>query len=161
MSRFRVVHMFHIRPAEDVDHDQVLDLLCRLQAAPCHHIGYHGETAAELADELAHLGFPAATTVAVDDANRVRGVLSIDVDPVLGRAWWYGPFVDVPAEHPAADRIWSRTADDLYTAARAKSTAFAGITDSELYGHVEHCRLATFAHRHGFPPGEYSSVLML
>lgn len=150
--------MFRIRPAEDGDFDQVLGLLRRLQAAPCHHIGFHGQTEAELADELACLGFPAATTVATDDASQVRAVLSVDVDRSAGRAWWYGPFVDVPAEHPAADRIWSRTADALYLTARAR---LAGVTDSELYGHVEHRRLAAFAHRHGFPTGEYCSALVL
>lgn len=154
----RLVHMFRIRSAVDADYEQVLGLLGRLQAVPCHHIGFHGETEAELADELASLRFPAATVVATDDAGRVRGVLSADVDRSLRRVWWYGPFVDVPAEHPAADRIWGRTADALYVAARQYAH---GIADSELYGHVEHCRLADFAHRHGFPPGEYSSVLML
>jgi ribosomal protein S18 acetylase RimI-like enzyme len=152
--------MFRIRPAQDTDHDQVLGLLCRLQAVPCHHIGYHGETEAELADELAGLGWPTNTFLAVDDADQVRGVLSVDVDQRPGRAWWYGPFVDVPAAHPAADRIWSRTADALYAAAHTLPTV-RGISDSELYGHVEHSRLAAFAHRHGFPPGEYSSVLAL
>ncbi|HEX5401821.1 MAG TPA: GNAT family N-acetyltransferase [Pseudonocardiaceae bacterium] len=152
--------MFRIRPALDTDHDQVITLLRRLQAVPCHHIGYHGESEAELADELATLAWPANTFLAVDDADQVRGVLTADVDQPLGRAWWYGPFVDVPADHPAADRIWSRTADALYAAAHTQS-ALRGITDSELYGHVEHSRLAAFARRHGFPTGEYSSVLAL
>lgn len=150
--------MFHIRPAADADYDQVRDLLCRLQAAHSHHIGYHGETETEIADELSTLRFPEFTTVATDDAGHIRGVLSVDIDRSLGRAWWYGPYVDVPAEHPAADRIWSRTADALYDTA---SGALRGVTDTELYGHVEHCRLADFARRHGFPAGEYSSVLML
>jgi GNAT superfamily N-acetyltransferase len=113
---------------------------------PSHHIGFHGETPAELADELAAMRFPTTTLVAVDDADQVRGVLSVDVDPALGRAWWFGPFVDVPAEHPAAAHTLP---------------AVRGIRDSELYGHVEHCRLAAFAQRHGFPPGDYSSLLVL
>lgn len=150
--------MFRVRPATSTDHDQVLDLLGRLQAVPCHHIGFHGDTPTELADELAALHFPANTFVAVDDSNHVRGVLTVDVDH--GRACWYGPFVDVPAQHPAADRIWSRTADSLYAAAHALPI-LRGVGDSELYGHVAHRRLATFAQRHGFPPGEYSSLLLL
>jgi ribosomal protein S18 acetylase RimI-like enzyme len=152
--------MFRIRPARNADHDQVVALLRRLQAMPSHHIGFHGETTAELADELATLHFPAGTLVAVDDSDEVRGVLSADVDRELSRAWWFGPFVDVPAEHPAADRIWTRTADALYAAAHALPV-LRGVRDSELYGHVEHCRLAAFAQRHGFPPGEYSSLLVL
>jgi ribosomal protein S18 acetylase RimI-like enzyme len=150
--------MFRIRPARAADHDQVVGLLARLQSVPSHHIGFHGETEIELVDELAGLCWPSATVVAVDATNRVRGVLSVAVDG--GRAWWYGPFVDVPAEHPAADRIWARTADALYAAGRALPIA-RRVTDSELYGHVAHCRLAAFARRHGFPPGEYSSLLVL
>lgn len=148
--------MFQIRPATNADREQVVALLVRLQAAPCHHIGFHGGTPAELAEELVDLGYPGATTVATDDSGGIRGVLSVDVDTTLRRAWWYGPFVDVPAEHPAADRIWSRTADLLYAAARE---AVHGVDDTELYGHVEHRRLAAFAARQGFPAGEYSSVL--
>lgn len=150
--------MFRIRPARAADHDQVVTLLARLQSVPSHHIGFHGETETELVDELAGLRWPAGTVVAVDAADRVRGVLSVDVDG--GRAWWYGPFVDVPADHPAADRIWARTADALYAAGRALPVA-RRVDDSELYGHVAHCRLAEFARRHGFPPGEYSSLLVL
>lgn len=150
--------MFRIRPAHAADHDQVVALLSRLQAVPSHHIGYHGETAAELTEELAALDFPAHTVVAVDGADRIRGVLSIDVDPETARAWWYGPFVDVPAEHPAADRIWHRTADALLGSVLP---ALRGVRDSELYGHVEHRRLAGFAARQGFPAGEYSSLLVV
>jgi ribosomal protein S18 acetylase RimI-like enzyme len=149
--------MFRIRPAHGADHDQVVTLLCRLQAVPSHHVGFHGETKAELTEELATLDFPANTVVAVDDADQVRGVLSIDVDHTLARAWWYGPFVDVPADHPAADRIWNRTADALFAAVLP---TVRGVRDSELYGHVENCRLAYFAARHGFPAGEYSSLLV-
>ncbi|HVV22833.1 MAG TPA: GNAT family N-acetyltransferase [Pseudonocardiaceae bacterium] len=152
--------MYHIRPAIHSDLDQVVELLCRLQAEPCHHIGYHGETRADITDELGGLSWPEATLVAVDDADQVRGVLSVDVDLDMGRAWWYGPYVDVPADHPAADRIWDRTADALYAAAN-ELAALHGIDDNELYGHVEHTRLAAFARRQGYPEGRYSSVLAL
>lgn len=150
--------MYEIRSARDTDFDQVVDLLHRLQAVPEHTIGYHGDTREELASELADLRWPSATVLAVDGADRVHGVLSFDADARLGRVWWHGPFVDVPAEHPAADRIWDRTADALYDAARA-SPELRNIADSELFGHVEHLRLAGFARRHGFPSGQYTSVL--
>jgi ribosomal protein S18 acetylase RimI-like enzyme len=127
---------------------------------PEHTIGYHGETRAELAEEYADMNWPFATVVAVDEADRVHGVLTADVNPTLGRVWWHGPFVDVPADHPAADRIWERTADALYDQARALSQV-QDITDTELFGHVEHRRLAQFAQRHGFPAGVYTSVLGL
>jgi ribosomal protein S18 acetylase RimI-like enzyme len=156
----RISGMFRIRPARTTDLDQVLALVGHLQTEPGHHIGFHGDTPAEIAAELRDLGWPSSTVVAVDDADRVRGVLSVDVDRALGRAWWFGPFVDVPAQHPAADRIWHTTADALYTGASALPRLH-GIRDTELYGHVEHCRLVDFARRHGFPHGDYSSVLTL
>lgn len=152
--------MFRIRPARDTDLDQVLSLLHHLQTTPSHHIGFHGDTPAELAAELGDLRWPSGTVLAVDNTDRVRGVLSVDVDRALGRAWWYGPFVDVPSLHPAADKIWQSTADALYANASALPQLH-GIRDNELYGHVEHCRLADFARRHGFPDGDYSSVLTL
>lgn len=152
--------MYQIRPARESDLDQVLALLERLQASPCHHIGYHGVTRAELAAELAEIAWPAAAVVAVDDADRVHGALATDVDASLGRVWWHGPFVDVPADHPAADRIWDRTADAMFDAVRALPEV-RDIADSELFGHVEHCRLANFARRHGYPAGTYTSVLAL
>jgi len=138
----------------------VLTLLERLQSMPDHHIGYHGETRAELADEYADMNWPHATILAVDEADRVHGVLTAEIDETLGRVWWHGPFVDVPADHPAADRIWERTADALYARARTLPE-LREIADSELFGHVEHRRLAQFAQRHGFPAGTYTSVLAL
>ena len=152
--------MYEIRTARDTDYDQVLTLLERLQSMPDHHIGYHGETRAELADEYADMNWPHATILAVDEADRVHGVLTAEIDETLGRVWWHGPFVDVPADHPAADRIWERTADALYARARTLPE-LREIADSELFGHVEHRRLAQFAQRHGFPAGTYTSVLAL
>ena len=152
--------MYQIRPARDADLDQVLTLLERLQSMPEHHIGYHGETRAELTEELTEMHWPAATLLAVDDADRVHGVLTAETDVKLGRVWWHGPFVDVPADHPAADRIWDRTADALYEQAR-ELPDLRDIADSELFGDVAHRRLAQFALRHGYGDGTYTSVVAL
>jgi ribosomal protein S18 acetylase RimI-like enzyme len=152
--------MYQIRPAEVTDLDQVLTLLERLQSTPEHHIGYHGETRAELTEELAATHWPAATLLAVDDADRVHGVLTAQIDTTLGRVWWHGPFVDVPADHPAADRIWDRTADALYDRGR-ELPDLRDIADSELFGDVAHRRLAQFAQRHGYGDGTYTSVVAL
>jgi ribosomal protein S18 acetylase RimI-like enzyme len=152
--------MYQIRPARDSDLDEVLALLERLQSMPEHHIGYHGETRAELTEELTETHWPAATLLAVDDADRVHGVLTADIDTTLGRVWWHGPFVDVPADHPAADRIWDRTADALYDRARELPN-LKDIADSELFGDVANRRLAQFAGRHGYGDGTYTSVVAL
>ncbi|KAA2253623.1 GNAT family N-acetyltransferase [Solihabitans fulvus] len=154
--------MHHIRFAEQGDADAVLALLARLQADPAHHIGYHGVTVEELTEELAEFkpDWAANAVLATDESGRLAGVLSVDVNPDLGRAWLYGPYVDVPVNHPAGSRIWDQTADSLYAAAQ-RLPAMAGIADVELYGHVEHRRMAAFAKRHGFPAGKPSSIFVL
>lgn len=152
--------MFQIRTATDTDFSSVLALLSGLQVAPEHHIGFHGNNVAEIADELTDLAWPAATVLAVDGVDQVRGVLSVEVDPRLGCVAWFGPFVDVPAQHPAADRIWQRTADALYAAGRALPM-MCGVPDGELSGHVEHGRLATFARRQGFYPGDRTTQMIV
>jgi GNAT superfamily N-acetyltransferase len=149
--------MYQIRPARDTDFDQVLTLLERLQSLPEHHIGYHGETRAELASEYGDMDWPNGTFLAVDENDRIHGVLTAEIDAELGRVWWHGPFVDVPADHPAADRIWERTADALYAEAR-RLPALRDIADSELFGHVANHRLAQFAQRNGFPGGTCTTV---
>ncbi|MFC7616950.1 hypothetical protein ACFQV2_29405 [Actinokineospora soli] len=152
--------MYAIRPALAGDRDAVVDLVVRLQADPGHHIGYHGVTAVEVAEELAGLrpGWPGGAVVGVDGAGALGAVLSVDADAEVGRAWLYGPFVAVPEDHPVPRQLWHRTADELFDAAAA---LLPGIDDLELFGHRKHCLLADFAARHGFRGGDVSRVFTL
>jgi ribosomal protein S18 acetylase RimI-like enzyme len=96
--------------------------------------------------------------VAVDADDNITGMLSVEIDAELGRAWLHGPFVDVPVNHPAGSRIWDQTADAMF---RRATELLTGITDLELYGHTAHRRLAAFAERHGFSAGKASAIHVL
>ncbi|WP_424188644.1 GNAT family N-acetyltransferase [Actinokineospora sp. G85] len=154
--------MYSIRSAVPADEQSVVDLVARLQVDQEHLIGYHGATREEVADELAGFrpDWAAGAVLAVDDEGAVRGVLSVDADPEVGRAWLHGPYVDLPDGHPAPRLAWQNTADDLLDAAVALPR-LAGIGDQELYGHRRHRRLADFAARHGFDPVGSSRVFAL
>lgn len=155
--------MYAIREAVSSDLDEVVDVLVRLQADPAHHIAYHGETAEEIASELTGMrpDWTAGTVLATDpQSGRLRGVLAVEADPEVGRAWLHGPFVDVPANHPAAERLWHKTADALLCRA-LRVPSLDGITDLELCGHRKHRLLADFAARHNFHTGATSRVFLL
>src|SRR5207253_4772339 len=142
--------------------DEVVEVLVRLQADPAHHIAYHGETADEITAELTGMrpDWTTGTLLATDPGGRLRGVLGVEADAEVGRAWLHGPFVDVPANHPAAERIWQKTADALLGRA-LRMPSLHGITDLELCGHRKHRLLADFAARHNFHTGVTSRVYLL
>lgn len=151
--------MYAIRPASAGDRDAVVDLVVRLQADTAHHIGYHGVTAEEVASELDGLSpdWAGGAVVGVADSGEIRAVLSAEADAEVGRVWLFGPYVDLPADHPVPRQAWHRTADDLLDAVLARPR-LAGFEDLELYGHRKHSLLADFAARHGFVSGDMSRV---
>ncbi|MBC6450745.1 GNAT family N-acetyltransferase [Actinokineospora xionganensis] len=154
--------MYAIRPARPADLPAVVALVVRLQADPTHHVGYHGVTEAQVAEELTAFApdWASGAVLAVDGDDRPCGVLSVDADPVVGRGWLHGPFVDIPADHPAARQCWHNAADELLEHAMAVSR-LAGIGDLELYGHRLNRRLGDFAARHGFTTRGTSRVFTL
>lgn len=154
--------MYAIRAATSTDLTEVVDVLARLQAEPAHHIAYHGQTAEEITAELTGMrpDWASGTLLATDSGGRVRAVLGVAADAEVGRAWLHGPYVDVPANHPAAAQLWHRTADALLDRA-LRLPALRGITDLALCGHRQHRLLADFAARHDFRTGRTSRVLVL
>lgn len=140
--------MYDVRTATAADLDAVIALVARLQQDPAHQIGFHGETTDEVAEELAELGpdWASGATVAVDGNGRLRGVLSVEVDHEQHRAYLYGPYVDVPANHPAAGQLWQATADAMYANARTQP-GMAAVVAVELFGHRRNRLLADFAAR--------------
>ncbi|MCE7007766.1 GNAT family N-acetyltransferase [Kibdelosporangium philippinense] len=143
--------MTKIRPATRADLPAVLELITRLQADPAHGIGFYGDTEAEIADELAAVQpeWHEGALLAVRSSGAICGVLSTDVNPEVGRAWLYGPHIDLPTGHPATPPAWQKTADMLYEAA-LRLPHLQGIGDLNLYAHTENRELAEFAKRHGF-----------
>ncbi|WP_037256940.1 GNAT family N-acetyltransferase [Kibdelosporangium aridum] len=143
--------MTKIRPATRADLPAVVSLIARLQADPAHHIGFFGYTEAEIADELAGVQpeWHEGALLAIRSSGAICGVLSTDVNTEVGRAWLYGPHIDVPTGHPATPQAWHKTADMLYEAA-LRLPHMRDIHDLNLYAHTEHRELAEFAKRHGF-----------
>lgn len=142
--------MYDVRTATSADLGAVIALVARLQQEPAHQIGFHGETEDEIAEELAALtpDWAGGAVIAADRNGRVRGVLSLDVEGK--RAFLLGPFVDVPANHPAAGHVWQATADAMFAHAR-QLPRFAGVATLDLFGHRANRLLADFAARHGAP----------
>jgi ribosomal protein S18 acetylase RimI-like enzyme len=141
--------MYDVRPATPADLDDAIELIARLQADPAHLIAFHGDSVEEIAEELAGLrpDWVSGAAVATDRTGRLRGVLSVEADHDQHRAYLYGPFVDVPANHPAASQLWQATADALLDLA-AGLPRMAGVTRLELFGHRQNRLLADFAARH-------------
>ncbi|MDQ3403512.1 MAG: GNAT family N-acetyltransferase [Actinomycetota bacterium] len=154
--------MYAIRPATAADQAAAVEFIAGLQADPAHHIGYHGMTSDEVAEELADIRPDWATgaLLATDRAGALRALLSVEADPQLGRAWLHGPFVDVPEGHPAARQCWHNAADELFDHAMTLDR-LRGITDLELFGHRQNRRLGDFAARHGFTTKITSRVFTL
>jgi ribosomal protein S18 acetylase RimI-like enzyme len=142
--------MYEVRTATSADLGAVIALVARLQQEPAHQIGFHGETEDEIAEELSALtpDWAGGAVLAADRNGRVRGVLSVEV--AGKRAYLYGPFVDVPANHPAASHVWQATADAMLTHALGLPR-LAGVRKLELFGHRDNRLLADFAARHGAP----------
>lgn len=142
--------MYEVRTATSADLGAVIALVARLQQEPAHQIGFHGETEDEIAEELSALtpDWAGGAVLAADGNGRVRGVLTVEV--AGKRAYLYGPFVDVPANHPAAGHVWQTTADAMLTHARGLPR-LAGVRTLELFGHRDNRLLADFAGRHGAP----------
>jgi GNAT superfamily N-acetyltransferase len=144
--------MYDVRTATVADLDAVIALVARLQQEPAHQIGFHGETGYEIVEDHAVLtrDWPGATVVAVDRNGRLRGVLSVHAGPRRQHAYLYGPFVDVPANHPAAGNLWQATADAMLIHAR-QLPRLAGVRILELLGHRSNRLLASFAASHAAP----------
>ena len=142
--------MYNVRFASSADLDAVVALVARLQREPAHQIGFHGETEDEVAEELTAFvpDWAGGAVVATDGNGRVRGVLSVEVEDT--RAYLYGPFVDVPANHPAANHVWQATADAMLRHAH-KLPRLASVRTLDLFAHRNNRLLADFAARHGAP----------
>ena len=142
--------MYEVRSATSADLGAVIALVARLQQEPAHQIGFLGDSEHEIAEELAALtpDWAGGAVLAADRNGRVRGVLSVEV--AGRRAYLYGPFVDVPANHPAAGHVWQATADAMLTHACGLSR-LAGVRTLDLFGHRDNRLLADFAARHGAP----------
>lgn len=121
--------------------DRMLAYVAAHNPAGEHHIGYFGVTPEDIRQSVLMLnlrydrGFRLATA-----GNEITGVMGVDFDRAINRAWLYGPIVT------AGDR--AAAADALY-AAVAKAVP-AGIIEHEMFVDARNADCREFAARHEF-----------
>lgn len=120
------------------------------QHEPAYHIAYLGLAADSIAADVVDLvGWADATTIAVD-GDRLVGWLLGEVDPEMGRVWWWGPFV-------AAEVPWSEVADELYRRTRDRLPEV--VTEEEACSDTRSTAVEGWCARHGFVAEEASVLL--
>jgi hypothetical protein len=122
--------------------EELVRFVARLNSDGAHHIGYFGEGEADVRASLAECLIPPAEgfRMAYDGGHPV-GVLGVDVDPEISRAWLFGPII----EH--AD--WHLLADQLL--ASVLPLIPSGIRKREMFCDVQNLRVQESARRHGYP----------
>ena len=148
---------FAVRQAWDADLERLVELAVDCQRDPNRSCHYLSSDIAALRTELREIegvdSWTTATWVALDDERNVIGWIAAESDRLMGRVWWFGPFV-VDADLPLADAI----ADGLFGAGRRSLAQFF---EHELAIDARSSWLQRFAERNGFQAEEGSVVLRL
>jgi ribosomal protein S18 acetylase RimI-like enzyme len=106
-----------------------------------HHIGYYGVTPGEIRSSITSLDIPFHEGFLLAyEAETLCGVLGVDYDQAIERAWLYGPIVTM--------NPWSATADALY--ASVKSLIPVSIREHEMFVDAANSNCREFAARHEF-----------
>lgn len=143
--------MIAIQPARD-RFDELVQFVAHLNSDGAHHIGFFGEGEAEVRLALAECLIPPDEGFRLAyEEDRLVGVLGIDADPEISRAWHFGPIVN--------HEDWQEIADLLY--AEVVILIPAGIRDYDLFCDERNTNLEGFALRHGFPLRSENAVLTL
>jgi ribosomal protein S18 acetylase RimI-like enzyme len=121
-----------------------------LQASADAHVAFLGVDADGIAAELAETTWAEVSAVALID-DVVAGWLVGDVDPEMGRVWWFGPFVNAGE--------WEDVAGRLLTACRAQLGS--GISEEEMAVDAEFLRCRAWAPTYGFKEEEGSVAVVL
>lgn len=131
--------------------DRMLEFLSAHNPTGRHHIGYFGVTPEDIRQSVLMLnlrydrGFKLALA-----GQEIMGVMGVDIDKEIGRAWLYGPVVTDSEWMSTANSDWASTADALYDA--VQKAIPAGITEHELFVDAANANVQAFATRHHFNP---------
>lgn len=132
--------------------EELVSFVARLNKEATHHIGFFGESEADIRASLAECLIPPAEGfVMAYEGDELVGVFGVDADPKINRAWLFGPLI----EH--AD--WQDIADKLY--AKVLPRIPVDIRDYDLFCDVQNINMEAFAVRHGFPLTSENAVLTL
>jgi ribosomal protein S18 acetylase RimI-like enzyme len=137
--------------------DAVVSLIARQQADPARQITYVGTAADGIRAELDGLEPSWAGTVRVVDGaggggRGITGVVVVEWDDDLGRAWILGPWVEGDGQ------AWHRAAGELLDAALDQLPE--AVLQHELSGDVANTRLAALAAQRGWAPTEANHALV-
>ncbi|MCP3937114.1 MAG: GNAT family N-acetyltransferase [Actinomycetia bacterium] len=120
---------------------------CQLQASQ--HIGYVSAVAPDIEAEVLQVDDWIDWTFVAHDDRGVSGWLLAELDPEMGRVWWWGPF--------AAPGRWADVADRLLEVGRG--VLASDIDEEELCGDSAHVELAHLAATWGFEKAVPSTAL--
>jgi len=129
--------MINIEKMTESTFEQAVEFISRLQSDNSHHIGYFGTTSEELIPYIKELEPNwKETSLLAFEAKQLIGLLIIEYDLELERAWLHGPIID--------HTDWQTVANTLFSNARSKIIPKA-IQDLELCGDVSNDNLRIFA----------------
>lgn len=132
--------------------EQLVQFIVRLNSDNAHHIGYFGVHPAEIEHALLELTPPLDTgfRLALDNQT-VVGVLGLEIDLEIDRAWLYGPLID------HAD--WHMVADQLYSVVQPLIPPT--IDQYEIFCETQNLNCRQFAERHRFKSaGEHLTFVL-
>lgn len=133
--------MIEVRRVEPGELPEAIDFVIAQNADPARHVAYYGADAAEIRPYIEGLTPPPLQGMFVArESGRLVGVLTLEYEVALARAWIHGPQVDPPTRVDVAAKLYA-------TAAAALP---ADITMHELYLDSGNEAGAAFARAHGF-----------
>jgi len=132
--------------------EELVQFVTRLNRDRTHHIGFFGESEADVRSSLAECLIPPAEGfVMAYDGEQLAGILGVDADPEIDRAWLFGPLVDHADWHDIADKLYARVLPRIPV----------DIRDYDLFCDICNVNMESFAVRHGFPLTSENAVLTL
>ena len=119
----------------------MVTFIANLNGSDKDHVGYFDTSVDDITRSLHELTLPVDEGFHLAIQNQeIVGVLGIEADPEIGRAWIYGPLV----RHPQ----WMAVADELLAA--ALPTIPPGIHKQQMFFDNRNRNCQAFAVRHGF-----------
>jgi ribosomal protein S18 acetylase RimI-like enzyme len=132
--------------------EELVRFVTHLNTEGVHHIGFFGEGEAEVRASLDECNVPPADGFLLAyEGDNLIGVLGVDFDHEISRAWLYGPLI----EHDD----WHVVANELY--ARVQALIPVDICEYDLFCDEQNVHMHEFAARYDFPLCSENAVLFL
>jgi RimJ/RimL family protein N-acetyltransferase len=131
----------HIVPYQESYFASMVNFIAHLNSDDTHHIGYFGTHPVDIEHTLRELTPPLeAGFMLAFDAETLVGILGLELDAEINRAWLYGPLIDHVDWHPVADQ--------LYHAVQTLIPPTIG--QYEIFCEAQNVNCQQFAERHQF-----------